>query len=347
MRILLTFDTGYAPHAAAVMESIIQNCPEKLDFVVIYYDLKQETQDILLKHFEEKVKSFEFVKLDETVLESTVKGVKTAEHLKGFNTYLRLFSPTLLPNDEYIIYLDCDIIVLDNILKITDGVDLSKPVCAVTEYDPAYKYKDIKNLRAVGAITRNTWIIEAYNYRAYNDLGMDQNAKYFNAGVLIINLEEWRENNIAEKAISFLLEHPEKAYAADQDALNHAINGDYFTLDLRWNFIGDATLYSNYKLDAIKNALKNPAIIHVIGPNKPWKYMCDFKFQKKYRHYRKCTPWPEIKYQDKTLRKIIKKYILLGGKKILKLLLGKHKAAIFSALVFPPIVPHSTIRIRE
>ena len=33
MNILLTFDSGYAPHASVVMESIIRHCPEKLDFL--------------------------------------------------------------------------------------------------------------------------------------------------------------------------------------------------------------------------------------------------------------------------------------------------------------------------
>ncbi|MDR1581885.1 MAG: hypothetical protein LBS55_01270, partial [Prevotellaceae bacterium] len=138
MRILLTFDTGYAPHAATVMESIIQNCPEKLDFVVIYCDLTKEIQNILSKHFEGKVNSLEFVQLEKTLIIDVVKNIKVIAHNWNYNVYLRLYAQILL-QDGYVIYMDCDTIVQDNILKILENADLTKPVCAVTEYNPCYK----------------------------------------------------------------------------------------------------------------------------------------------------------------------------------------------------------------
>jgi lipopolysaccharide biosynthesis glycosyltransferase len=339
MRILLTFDTSYAPHAAATMESIIQHCPEKLDFAVIYYNLNDETQSILSKHFENKVASLEFYKVDEMILRDTIKGVKTTDkHLKGFSTYLRLFAPQLLPNDEHVIYLDVDIIVLDNILSILNDADLTKPVCAVTEYDPAYKYKPFDTLNKIDSITRNTWIGEAYWYRTFVALEMSQTAKYFNGGVCIINLGYWRQHKVAEKAIAFLMEHPEKALAADQDATNHAINGNYCTLPLRWNFPGGVSfpLYSNYSLEAVKRAVENPAIIHITGAGKPWKYMCNAKIQKKYWKYRSFTPWPEKAYEDKTWKKIIKKQVVFGLKRAIIATLGYRNAHVLTALFIKP-----------
>ena len=301
MRILLTFDTDYAPHAATVMESIIQNCPEKLDFVAIYYDLDKETQDIFSKHFEPKVNSLEFVRLDEVVLKSTIKDVKTIEHLKNLNVYLRIFSSKLLPNDEYVIYLDCDIIVQENILKILDMADLSKPVCAVTEYDHAYKRRNLTKLKSIERPYTNSWHEEAYWYRTYLDLGMSQTAKYFNTGVLIINLTYWRQYKIAETALAFLLEYPEKALAADQDALNHAINGNYYVLAPRWNSVAVfCAVFSNYPAEQLEETVIRPAIIHVVGPQKPWHYGCNSKWQKLYWKYRRSTPWADEKYKDKT-----------------------------------------------
>ncbi|GAP72132.1 glycosyl transferase family protein [Candidatus Symbiothrix dinenymphae] len=317
MRILLTFDTGYAPHAATVMESIIQNCPEKLDFVVIYYDLNKETKDVLSKHFEKKVKSLEFVKLDESVLKNTIKDVKTAPHLSGFNTYLRLFSAQLLPNDKHIIYLDCDVLVQDNILKILDGADLSKPICAVTDYNPAYKLRDLTMLAPIEECSA-PWIYEAYWYRAFSDLELSPTTKCFGAGIMIINLDYWREYKIAEKALAFLLEHPEKAFAADQDALNYVVKGNYHELDPRWNAIGLAHIFTNYSVEKLEQTKNNPAIIHVGGDLKPWKYDCAPNHQKLYWKYRQSTPWSKIEYKDKTIKKVIKKRIVSPIKFVVK-----------------------------
>ena len=316
MRILLTFDTNYAPHAATVMESIIRNCPEKLDFVIIYYDLNQATQNILALHFAEKVKSLEFVQMDEEKLKNIVENIKAIEHL-SLNTYLRLFATILFPDDDYVIYLDSDIIVCDNILKILDKVDLSKPICAVTEYDPDYKLHDLSNI-SIGKPTQDPWIIEALWYRTYHDLEMAQDARYFNAGVMIINLDYWRKNKITEKAIDFMTENPEKIIYADQDALNAVINGNYFSLDLRWNFIPlSLSIFSNYAVNILKEAIKNPAIVHVAGPNKPWKYLCDTQYQNMYRIYRKYTPWFKIEYKDKTVKNILKKYLVRNIEKLI------------------------------
>ena len=310
MRILLTFDTNYAPHAATVMESIIQNCHAKLDFVVIYYDLNQKIQNILNQHFAEKVNSLEFIKMNEEKLKNTAENIKAVDHL-SLNTYLRLFATELLPNDKQVIYLDCDIIVQDNILKILDGADLSKPVCAVTEYDPSYKLNDLSNL-SIRKPTQDPWIIEALWYRTYYDLEMEcKYAKYFNAGVMVINLDYWRKNKITEKAICFMKENPKKIYYGDQDALNHVINGNYFSLDLRWNFVPPSpSIFNNYTLAVLKEAERNPAIIHIAGSNKPWKYLCDPRYQNMYRAYRKCTPWSKMEYKDKTVKNILKKYLV-------------------------------------
>jgi lipopolysaccharide biosynthesis glycosyltransferase len=315
MKILLTFDTNYAPHAATVMESIIQNCPEKLDFVVIYYNLNKEIQDILTQHFSEKVNSLEFFELNEDVLKSSIDASLLVCEQWSMDTFLRLYAPNLLPNEQSIIYLDCDVIVMDNILKILEGVDLSKPVCAVTEYDSNYKSKDLSKI-SIGKPTMNPWFMEAYWYRLFRDLDMDLYGKYFNAGVLIMNLDYFRVNQVTEKCIHFLKENPKKVFGVDQDALNHALNGNYFPLDPRWNSYSQS-IFSGYSSNILKNAKNNPAIIHVVGLYKPWKYLCETRYQKLYWSYRKFTPWSKKEYKDKTVKNRLKKYVLKPVEKLI------------------------------
>jgi lipopolysaccharide biosynthesis glycosyltransferase len=313
MRILLTFDTGYAPHAATVIESIIQNCPEKLDFAVIYYNLTQEIQDIMSKHFMSKVNSLEFLKADV----SRFSVVKSLPHIVNpINVVLRLLTPYILPeSDHFTIYLDCDTIVQDNILKIMEGVDLSKPICAITEYNPAYKLRDLSKLEAIERPTYNPLIYEAYWYRTYLELQMQPSDKYFCAGIMVINLDYWRKHKIAERAIDFLLKY--SPYAADQDALNYVIKGNYTELHPRWNLMRQK-IFSNYDVKTLREAYKNPAIIHQKG----WNYMHKDDVRKLYRKYRKCTPFPRIIYKDKTVKNIIKKQF----RRIIESLIGKENA---------------------
>jgi len=308
MKILLTFDTNYAPHAATVMESIIRNCPEKLEFVVIYFNLNQETQDILTKHFAEKVKGLEFIQLDaERLVKNVPESVQNCEHIT-IDMYLRIFAAELLPNDDHVIYLDCDIIVKDNILKIIEGADLSKPVCATSDYDPAYKLNDLSN-RTTKIPFRTLWIVEAFYYRTYSDLQMDETAKYFCSAVMILNLSYWRQHKIAEKVMRFIAENPEKLVAPDQDAMNTVLNGNYFSLDIRWCFLPPRiAIHQNYPEKMMTDAEKNPAIIHIGGAKKPWTYMCHSRYQKMYKAYRRYTPWPKVEYSDKTVGKMILKY---------------------------------------
>jgi len=96
------------------------------------------------------------------------------------------------------------------------------------------------------------------------------------------------------------------------------INGNYFSLITRWNFIPPSpTIFSNYTVDVLKEAMKNPAIIHVAGPNKPWKYLCNAQYQNIYRTYRKNTPWPKMEYKDKTIKNMVKKYVVGNFEKLI------------------------------
>jgi lipopolysaccharide biosynthesis glycosyltransferase len=321
------------------MESIIQNCPEKLDFVVIYYDLNKETQDILSKHFKEKVKSLEFYEVDKETI-SQFENVKNVPHIHGLNVFLRLLIDKILPeSDKYVIYLDCDIIVQDNILKIADGVNLDKPICAVTEYNPAYKWQYLSLSTSIMK-EEHPWMQEAYWYRAYQSLKMDATANYFNAGVMVINLEYWRKHKIAEKAITFLLNNPEKCYAADQDALNHAVNGNYCALAPQWNTVAKG-VFSGYTEQQLRKAHEDPFIIHAAGGIKPWHYRyTDPKVKKLYKQYRRFTPYPEVSYADKNLKNILKYQIIL----LLKLIMQKKIRVIRQNLMKES--PRSKIRIK-
>ena len=96
-------------------------------------------------------------------------------------------------------------------------------------------------------------------------VGVPRVRDYFNAGVMLIDLPEWRRQRISEKALQYLHEHCNSPYS-DQDALNVACDGMWKELDSTWNF-------QNHHVTRIDRQppTRRPAIVHFITSSKPWK----------------------------------------------------------------------------
>jgi lipopolysaccharide biosynthesis glycosyltransferase len=89
---------------------------------------------------------------------------------------------------------------------------------------------------------------------------------YFNAGVLLIDLDQWRKLQVVETALQYLQRCPGSPYS-DQDALNVACDGVWKKLDSRWNYLA-----YDEKFDVSELAGEHkPGIVHFTTWNKPWR----------------------------------------------------------------------------
>ncbi len=117
-------------------------------------------------------------------------------------------------------------------------------------------------------------------------LGLQQ-GKYFNAGVLYIDINKWNDAQIAEQAVELLQKNPEKYTYLDQDVLNILLDGKTCFIDKKWNY-----LYDMRKMDS-----KLPIgviFIHFIG-DKPWQRWSEHHFMVKfYDEYAKKSPWANV-----------------------------------------------------
>lgn len=113
--------------------------------------------------------------------------------------YYRLIIPNIIEKEvKKAIYLDCDILVIDNIVKLYE--------------------KNIEN-----------YIIGAVQSR-------NKKEKYFSSGVLLMNLEKMREEKITEKALNFAENVNQKLEYPDQDILNKVCKNQWLELENVWNF---------------------------------------------------------------------------------------------------------------
>ena len=146
------------------------------------------------------------------------------------STMGRLFAADLLPAGvRRVLYLDCDTVVLKPLRRLWE-TKLSLPGAAGTG--------------SVMAAVQEPTIYE--EVKQYLDLG--EKDPYFNAGVLLIDLKQWRKEDLTRKVLSYYAVIAEQSLFNDQDALNGLLKGRIRTLSPRWNFF---TNYRYFRYDTL------------------------------------------------------------------------------------------------
>jgi lipopolysaccharide biosynthesis glycosyltransferase len=173
---------------------------------------------------------------------SAFRSFATADHISPM-TFARLLISDVLPDSiSKILYLDTDLLVLDDLSSLWDTDLEGYPIGAVLdELDGELKAKR-PGLESVPRVQ-----------------------SYFNAGVLLIDVQRWRKDRIAERAMDYLRRHPSSPFS-DQDALNVACDGRWKPLNTRWNYQG----HLRNKIEDLASD-QVPGIVHFITANKPWK----------------------------------------------------------------------------
>lgn len=158
-------------------------------------------------------------------------------------TYARFVIPGIFPESvSKVLYLDSDILVLDDLGPLWET--------------PLEGF-------VMGAILDG---LDSLIKRGEPGIGKVPRVQdYFNAGVLLIDLQRWRQERISEKALEYLSQYPQSPYS-DQDALNVACDGLWKKLDPRWNFQDH---YERRRLSDMIPA-QRPGIVHFVCHPKPW-----------------------------------------------------------------------------
>jgi lipopolysaccharide biosynthesis glycosyltransferase len=172
---------------------------------------------------------------------SSFTNYSPAPHISKM-TYARLLLPQLLPTTDKVLYLDSDILVLKDLGPLWNA-DVGNAVLAAV-LDPLDDHIKCNKpgLEKAPRVTR-----------------------YFNAGVLLIDLVRWRSERISERAIEYLDNFPLSPFS-DQDALNVACDGRWKELGPEWNFQQGPT----QNIEPVVPGLQ-PSIVHFVTSHKPWK----------------------------------------------------------------------------
>jgi lipopolysaccharide biosynthesis glycosyltransferase len=153
-------------------------------------------------------------------------------------------------------------------------------------------------------------VSDSRGLQLYEERGLDADHPYFNAGVLLINLEFWRERDIARQVFKYLRWHEDEVLFWDQDGLNYILANDWKALDRQWNVPPKVMNYDTWGDTPFKRSLgddvgrmqEDPYIVHYIGEDKPWMYGVEVPWQERYFHYLRESGWFSGEWEWKTWR---------------------------------------------
>lgn len=280
MNIVFNVDDKYVPHMCVTMLSILKNTQnDVVVFHILTTSLSTENREYIESLVGNTKHNVCFYYLSEDILGNVFLGEKTANKFLTFAAFLRLTIPSVLPqNVDKVLYLDCDIVVVDNLLPLWN-VDISE-VCVA-----AYCEHIEELSKRLGY----------YNETDY----------YFNSGVMLMNVKKMREISFFEKAKTVILERRKELLFHDQDVLNILLHSDVLPIEQKWNMI---------YLTEMKPGL---AVIHFAG-YKPWNTECMHPLKYLYWEYLNQTkfagmkPAPRYSWIERMRRKVskfVKRYL--------------------------------------
>lgn len=219
---------------------------------------------------------------------------RQAPPLKGFplwgrmspTTYQKLKLSDWIPESlSRVIWLDCDLLVLDD-LSIMWRQDLNGRIALAAQDQ------------------RVPLVSSRFGVAGWRDLGLPPGTKYFNAGVMLIDLDKWRAHNVGDEALKYLESYRNRVYFWDQEALNAALADNWDELDMRWNW--------HPALDQL-NGLPSqspprPSIVHFNGNLKPWTFAGSGRYRTLYRRYLDRTAWAGTRPARKWTDGIVERY---------------------------------------
>ncbi|MCR5421152.1 MAG: glycosyltransferase family 8 protein [Lachnospiraceae bacterium] len=284
MNILYQSDNNYAPYMGVSVCSLFENNKEAdtIEVYVIDDGIDTANKEKLIALSDHYKRSIRFL-TGERILEDEdiVKAFEYTEFRKNTHSYFKLFADRLIPElDERIIYIDCDTVVEGNITGLLDIDMKGKPIGMVQD----------------SLVTS-----------AKTAVGINDNERYYNSGVILIDLKEWKEHKCSKRIYEHIRDI--RTYGTvDQDVLNVELHNEIVTLPVGYNLqpihldyhYGQySKVYKHkepyYSGKEIEEAVKAPGILHFLRyvGESPWHadnvHPCTPYFDK----YMAISPWKD------------------------------------------------------
>lgn len=264
----LCFNDGYVPYASVTIKSIIDHARKEDDVHIhIISDYITPENKVWLENFG----NIHLYIYDGN--SALLRDVKTS--IWSIYTWYRILLPQMLGNNIHrVLYLDCDIIVNSHLDELFTMDMTEKSIAACID-------------------------IQSYGNGVYERLGYDFSKKYICAGVLMMNLDRWRETDLSKRITDFVRTCPEKIEFPDQDAVNYICQDDKIILHPKYGvlvpFFRDERFIKE-NIAIVDELIESPEIIHYAG-YAPWVYCKNKSIHSNlwWNTYRSLHHFPQVK----------------------------------------------------
>ena len=290
MRLIVAYSTddNYAQHVGVSMFSLFENNKEFEEITVyiiensISINNKEKLQSVC-KRYGRQIVFVDFSKFSNSLKLNIGNSI-------SISSYARLFLASMLPEEVgKAIYLDCDSIVYSSIKGLWDT--------------------DITDYYIAG-------VSDTVSDETKFQVGVDIEYPYINAGMILINIKKWRDENIEGKLIEFIESHNGRVFHHDQGTINGVLHKRCFIVHPKYNvmtifftmsreqIINYYGLKSYYSETELKEAIEKPVFVHYTPAfvNRPWVKGCKHPLTSEYIKYLKMTPWMDMGPIDDTRR---------------------------------------------
>ncbi|MBQ6770711.1 MAG: glycosyltransferase family 8 protein [Bacteroidales bacterium] len=298
INIVCATDDNYAPYCGVMLTSVFENNRnrELNAYVLIDKPLSEINQNKLERLAQSYHTNIHYCLVDNQFFAKfPLRGFGAEQGQWSIVTYYRLSAEELLPKEvKKVLYLDCDIIVDGSLGELFDA-DWNGIAAGVVT-DISYNQKEF-----------------------YERLQYEEEKGYFNAGVVFINLEYWRENSIGQQCMDYLENHYDRIWNNDQDVLNVVLCDRKRTMPIMFNYQVQFLMpyfYDTYspQMQREIRETKQPVIIHYASELKPWMaYYYAYPFYNTWRKYKRLSPWrfmPEVLPKTRKMVAFVKRYFI-------------------------------------
>ncbi|EMD28624.1 glycosyltransferase family 8 protein [Amycolatopsis azurea] len=260
--IVCAVDDNFELPARVALQSLAaahEECLDDLRVVILYDTLSSDAQTRLRVHGDRLGLKLELVESPPVDPRFPVLRRYTAA------IYLRLNVHHVLADESRVLYLDSDLVILDDLREL-----LTLPMDG----------------HAIGAVrdSARPTMSRGGALPSWGQGEFPPEREYFNSGVLLLDLDECRATGVLDRAGDILLREPEVARFPDQDALNWSAADDWLRLDRKWNTFAMSIMASRddyvhvaedlVSLDSLVRAERTASILHFSGRDKPWQDTC-------------------------------------------------------------------------
>lgn len=241
-------DGGYALPLAVMLRSVAAHLDARLELVVYAVDagLAAQDRDRIARSLDARTS---------LVWVAPERSAFTGLPLWGrmpIATYDKLAIARWIPATEArVLWLDADLLVLGDLAELW-RTDLHGAVIGASPD------------------ARVTTVGARFGIRDFAALGLASGDKYFNAGVMLVDLDRWRTEGVEERALDYLKRNRSRVYFWDQEALNAALSGRWHELAPCWNWTPNTGVRPDDP--HARTSVAAPAILHFSGNLKPWRY---------------------------------------------------------------------------